>query len=634
LRQAVAALQAEGQRHVRSTDRLQVTVVEPPGPCGVCGGVQRVQKTVTRQGATLEHGRFVARETVYVCAAGCRVGAARVTHRARALSQRLPPRATVGYDVIAYIGRARFVDFRQREEIRTALAQEHGLLLSAGEVSTLSRRFLGYLAALHEARAPDLRAALAQDGGWPLHIDATGEGGRGTLLVAYTSWRHWVLGAWKVPTERADVIQPRLQQVVDRFGAPCALMRDLGRAVTDAGAGLVAKLGHPVPVLGCHLHFLRDVGSDLLREAHDHLRELFRRFNVRAELRALARDLGRALGPDIHAARVAVTGWQSERETGHVLPAGLAGLATVRALAQWVLDYQTEGADQGFPFDQPYLDLYDRCRIASRAVDAFRRRPIDDPGVRKALDRLQRLLHPVDSQVPFARVAATLQARVAHFTELRTALRLRPEPTHGRTQASPVLCPEQAVAELQDIQAAVVKLTASLAERRPARGPAQPQRQAIDLVLAHLRRHGHSLFGHAIPLPDGSLRLVDRTNNSLEGLFDELKHGERRRSGRKVLTQDLEQLPPAALLATNLRSPDYVAIICGSLDQLPRAFAELDAPSRCHSTVVARDKARLAKTTDSDVVSASLPIEDRVIIRSENMDRRLQAAARSRAPRS
>jgi len=55
-----------------------------------------------------------------------------------------------------------------------------------------------------------------------------------------------------------------------------------------------------------------------------------------------------------------------------------------------------------------------------------------------------------------------------------------------------------------------------------------------------------------------------------------MKHSERRRSGRKNLTQDLEHLPAAAALAYNLNDADYVSIVCGSLDKLPHAFAELD----------------------------------------------------------
>ncbi len=250
MRRHVAASQATWQRHLRSTRGLRVFVDEQPGPCSVRGGILRVQKTLLRHGVTLEHGPFVAKETVHVCAAGCRKDGAKVTRRARALAARIPPKAVVGYDVV-FVGLQPFVEHRQREQIRGALETQHGIVLSTGEISHLCRRFLAYLDALHDARAGTLRAALAADGGWPLHIDATGEDGRGTLLVAFAGWRRWVLGAWKIPTERAETILPKLTAVVDKFGAPCAIMRDLGRAMKEAADDLVAARGQPLPVLAC-----------------------------------------------------------------------------------------------------------------------------------------------------------------------------------------------------------------------------------------------------------------------------------------------------------------------------------------------------------------------------------------------
>jgi hypothetical protein len=270
-----------------------------------------------------------------------------------------------------------------------------------------------------------------------------------------------------------------------------------------------------------------------------------------------------------------------------------------------------------------------------RLYAAFTRRPVTDAPVRKALRRLRRLLHPVDSDVPFERCARTLRTRAALFGELRDALRLRPKPS-GRNAPSPPLGAPPVAAELRDIEAAVDTLAASLAQRRPARGPAQDQRQAIDILLAHLQRHRDSLFGHLIALPEsagGGMRPVERTNNCLEGFFDDFKHGERRRSGRKRLAQDLEQIPAAAALAANLRAPDYVEIVCGSLDALPRAFAALDAMDTRRSAVVARISARLTDASDCDIVSASLPAADRTLIRTEQMNRRIRAAASSRAPR-
>jgi hypothetical protein len=239
----------------------------------------RVQKTLRRRGVTLEHGSFAVRETVHACAARCRNGSgAQVTRRAETLARLIPPGCVVGYDIVVLVGLLRFVEHRQREEIRTVLREEHGIVLSTGQVSGLGRRFLCYLEALHQSRREAIRKALAADGGWPLHADASGEDGRGTLLVALAGWRGWVLGSWKIQTERADAILPRLRDVVREFGPPCAVVRDLGRAMIEAANDLVADFDEPVPVLACHLHFLADVGEDLLEEAHDRLRGLVRRF--------------------------------------------------------------------------------------------------------------------------------------------------------------------------------------------------------------------------------------------------------------------------------------------------------------------------------------------------------------------
>jgi hypothetical protein len=191
--------------------------------------------------------------------------------------------------------------------------------------------------------------------------------------------------------------------------------------------------------------------------------------------------------------------------------------------------------------------------------------------------------------------------------------------------------PPQALEHLQDVEKAIAALAVSLRARRPERGPAQDERQAIDLVLAHLQRHGPQLFGHAIALPDGGVRLVDRTNNALEGFHHQLKHGERRRSGRKLLTQDFEHLPAAAVLAANLHRQDYVRALCGTIDQLPAAFASLDAtrgPQPRPSAPPAEPAADFA-----DIESASLPTADRRLVRTPAMARRIHAAASSRPPR-
>jgi len=631
---------AEQERLRRLTHGLLLPPLpaEPDrGACPQCSGPMVVQKSTPRQGRTLEHGSFDARETVLVCAAECRTpSGSLVTRRAACLSERLLPRSTVGYDVMVFVGLQRFAEHRQREEIKSALWDRYGLDVSTGEISRLAVLFTEYLLRLHEAHSDALRAALARDGGWPMHIDATGEDGRGTLLAVMAGWRHWVLGAWKIPTERADAILPHLRDTASRFGPPCAVMRDLGRAMRAAANELAAELvgesGVKVRLLACHLHFLADVGKGLLQPGHDRLRELFRRFAVRPELRALARDLGRGLGGSIEEARADFAAWQNESEEYRRLPAGAAGVAVVRGLAQWVLDYEHDGADQGFPFDQPYLDLYHRCVNARRAADAFLRNPPADRKTIRALDRLCVILEPVMREKAFADLDRVLSYRVALFEELRMALRLSPKPA-GRREDPAGSSGGTTPDELDGIKSAVDELAHSLRKRRPQRGPAQDARQGIDLVLRHLEDHGAYLWDRAVELPQeagGGVRLVDRTNNLPEGLFHGLKHGERRRSGRKGLAADFESRPPEATLVPNLKHLDYVEIVCGTLDNLPQAFAKLDADERDHLPTPA-DKNRAPATIRA---SASMPREDRILVRSDAMSRAILSAARSRAPRT
>jgi len=599
---------------------------EPPGSCVLCQGKLKVQKSFTHGGNTIRHGTFRVCETVWECAAGCSYpGGAKVTRRNGTVVESLLPHSTVGYDVMIFIGLKRYLEHWRRDKIRTALCDEHGIHLSTGEVSNLNKRFVQYLGRLHRRRAEELKAALISDGGWPMHVDATGENGRGTIYAVMTGWRPWILGAWKIATERADLILPCLRETVDLFGTPCAAVRDLGKAVTPALKDFVKEFSLDIPVLGCHQHFAADIGKDLLEPSHAELRELFRRTGVRADLRRLARDLGRTLGDKIEQGRHAARQWQSRADDGHHVPDGQDGLAVVRSMTQWALDFPAQATGLDFPYDRPYLDLYDRCLVALRATDAFLHNPPKDRTVVRALGRLHRALRPVASEVPFRQITKRLRKRACLFDELRDVLRLAAGP------------PEDETAEgLDKMHEALDALVVSLRARRPERGPAQDTREAIDLIIEHIDRHGESLWGHAIRLPEsigGGVRLVDRTNNRLENLFKGAKHEERQRSGRKNLTQDLEHFPAEALLIHNLKCPDYVSIVCGSLDRLDEVFAELDQEDRERELKGLPPRGQITSNVVLQIGSASLPSADRRLVRTEEMDRRMRAAASSRAPR-
>ena len=123
---------------------------------------------------------------------------------------------------------------------------------------------------------------------------------------------------------------------------------------------------------------------------------------------------------------------------------------------------------------------------------------------------------------------------------------------------------------------ATTRTCASGVRTPAADGPGSFQPDSI--VLRYLDRYGDGLTGHPVVRDQAgrAVAVVDRTNNVIEQSFAIAKQGLRRRLGRAQLGRDLEDQPAQAALAANLRHPDYVRILCGTLDQLPRAFAELD----------------------------------------------------------
>ena len=159
---------------------LTISAREQPDHCEICQGRMLVRRSYTHQGRTLAHGMFDVTETFWVCADGCLHPSGRqVVQRAESVARTLMAGSSIGYDVLVFIGLGRYLHQRQREEIQSVLLTKYGIRLSTGEISLLARRFVEYLARLHMVKAEQLKAALDQDGGWPLQVDATGESGRG-----------------------------------------------------------------------------------------------------------------------------------------------------------------------------------------------------------------------------------------------------------------------------------------------------------------------------------------------------------------------------------------------------------------------------------------------------------------------
>jgi hypothetical protein len=240
--------------------------------CSVCGGILHAQKSKRRLVTTLEVGTFQAREIRKVCS----VDRSHPVMASERLSRLVPRGQGYGYDLIVQVGLARYLRNLQREEIRAELLHENGIVVSEGTISNLCDRFLKLLERLHHYSVPALRAAMG--GGYPLHIDATSEHGKGGLFLCLDGWRGWVLHAVKISSENEEELRPAIEKTVSLFGDPIAVVRDLSAAEAGAVNSLRDK---DIPDLVCHYHFLGAIGKKLFDDHYAVLRNLLRSSKVR-----------------------------------------------------------------------------------------------------------------------------------------------------------------------------------------------------------------------------------------------------------------------------------------------------------------------------------------------------------------
>ena len=245
--------------------------------CSDCGQALSPYKSQSRVLVTLAVGSFVAREF----RAHCRAGRQHPVAAPQRLAELAPPGQRFGYDLIVWVGLARYHRRLQRSEIQAELAHR-GIALSSGSVSALCDRFLLALETLHWQRAPALRAAMPQ--GYALHLDATCDQGQGGSFLCLDGFTGWVLHAIKIASENERELRPAVERTLAAFGDPLATVRDLGSGVAKAVAAVHQR---GIPDLLCHYHFLAAVGKRLLDEDHTKLRGQLARSRLRSHLRDL-----------------------------------------------------------------------------------------------------------------------------------------------------------------------------------------------------------------------------------------------------------------------------------------------------------------------------------------------------------
>ena len=513
---------------------------------------------------TYGEGMFNAVETQKKCS----VDSSHPIMKSDELARIVRPHQRFGYDLIVYVGLARYLRRMQREEICEELLRKRTITLSPGSVSNLCDRFLLYLEALHLVRSSHLKLAI-QEHGYPLHIDATNDHGKGGLFVCMDGFRNWVLCAGKIKSESEKHLKPFIERTIELFGDPIAIIRDLGPPGKNAVSFLAQK---GIPDFVCHYHFLGVIGEKIFNKPYALLRRLLKQSKVRPDLRQLLKEM--------------------KLYRGKVFRKGQFGSGRIRedllALVHWVIEGDGK-KDAVYPFSLPYLKFSQRCRAAMQRADIWVPAPRSQ-AERRALCCLEKLIRRLDKDKCLQDAVGCLEKGWYAFTQARNTLRLTDaELPRGDKRYQHIDLPSLQAQRLKEIKKQVelyLKDLSNYVGNENLSKPTTPH----GIILKYFNKYRDNLFGHPILLDeDGAvIAVVQRTNNVDEHFFGSEKQKLRRRVGRAHLGRDLEDQPAQVALVANLRHPDYVRILCGSLEHLHNAFAELDEQSLGDTTPLVR----------------------------------------------
>ncbi|MCP4287636.1 MAG: hypothetical protein GY792_24885, partial [Gammaproteobacteria bacterium] len=216
-----------------------------------------------------------------------------------------------------------------------------------------------------------------------------------------------------------------------------------------------------------------------------------------------------------------------------------------------------------------------------------------NPATRRAIAHLTRLINRMESDTRFATVAAQLEKGWQAFSELRDVLQLtNAELPNGDTHHHQIGLPALEAKRLETIAEAAKEYQAELRERTENTGKEDAINPSPARIIGkYFKRYGKHLFGHpTVRDEDGTiLAVVERTDNVPEHFFGDEKRKLRRRLGRAHLGRDLEDQPAQVALAANLQYQNYARVVCGSLDNLATAFAQLDEQALERTTPLSRN---------------------------------------------
>lgn len=525
--------------------------------CPICNSVLKVRKTDTKKIFSLDIGKFVAHQTFLHCENCDR----ETSYSSQQLNCIAAKHCNFGYDVIVYIGKSVFQRHKTIVEVIEDL-RGFNIDISPSEVAYLAKKFIIYLAIAHRDITDKINEHMQHKGGYILHLDGTSEGGSPHLISTKDELSNIVLGNIKISTEKAELIEPLLEEIKRKHGTPIAIVIDMGKAMLLS----VAKVFPGIKIFICHFHFLRDIGKDLLEVSYATIRNVLKKHGISASLQYRLRQLTKT-GFEQFESHIDKIIQSDKNNEVFDIPVTKSLCYT---LIIWMLDGKNCGNGHGFPFDRTHLEFYQRLCTGHGILKAYSNNEPKrfTPKAHKIIATVMDDLLPIVTDTQIRENAIKLQKNIIVFDELRDAMKIA-IPTHK----------EGLNDNGENMDITTIKHRVKQFRTQLMGSPGYKTDNGYQKMIKQIDTYWEKLFADPITVHNSKGKFIiqpQRTNNIMEQFFRGFRRGQRRTSGDNSISQKLQSLLADTPLVKNLDNKEYMGILLDGKTSLEDIFAKIE----------------------------------------------------------
>jgi hypothetical protein len=361
--------------------------------CPDCNKTLKAHITETRHIISIDNGIFTAMHRIRRCRKCNKI------FRSEALDRIIEPYCTYANDIMIDVAMKRFIDGRSCGEI----SRESGYGISERQARNLSNMALEIMGTIHDESFQILRNALSS---YILQIDGTVDGDFAMIVVVRDAVSGFTLYSEKCFSESEQSITDILNRIKKRFGIPSGTISDMRAGILNA----IKKVFPGIPVRVCLLHFLRDLGKDLMGSMHTDLGMMINRMGIKSRIKKIFRDL-----PEYDRKCL----YELESEFCTNTPA--MEMMCIRRIMEPLM--VTGSSGYGFPFSLRHFNFYNACVHAKKELDDLKA-VAKDKNALSTLKELSDLIAVVSEKSAIHDLASRMGNVNVTFQGLRKAFHL------------------------------------------------------------------------------------------------------------------------------------------------------------------------------------------------------------------